>query len=90
MPLRYIALALARELVRELVCDDLLRLNSITLSIPLRYPGRRPGRRPAFRPVADRFELSPHIEIARTWSQTGSGHIPLRYPARELVASWIA
>jgi len=24
------------------------------------------------RPVADRFELSRHVEIARTWSQTGS------------------
>jgi len=36
------------------------------------------GRRPGFRPVADRFELSRHVEIAptvevaRTWLQTGS------------------
>jgi len=54
--------------------------------IPLRYPGRRPvaswdlayhalsnySSRAGFRPVADRFELSRHVEIARTWSQTGS------------------
>ena len=37
--------------------------------------------------VADRFELSQRVEIARTWSQTGSDHIPLRYvalrPSRE-------
>jgi len=37
-----------------------LRPNSITL------PGRRPRRRPGFQPVADRFELSQHVEIART------------------------
>ena len=30
------------------------------------------GRRPGFRPVADRFELSRHIEIAPSGSQTGS------------------
>jgi len=30
------------------------------------------GRKPGFRSVADRFELSRHVEIARTWSQTGS------------------
>ena len=34
------------------------------------------------------FELSQHVEIARTSWQTGSGHIPLRYialrPASEL------
>jgi len=45
-------------------------------------------RRPGFRPVADRFELSQHVEIARTCSQVG-----LR-AARELVcdllASWVA
>jgi len=51
MPLRYLARALAHELVRELVCD-LLMLASITLS------------------------------RSQNWSQTGSGHIPLRYPAR--------
>jgi len=34
-------------------------------------------------------KLSRH-EIARTWSQTGSGHILLRYPARELVADLLA
>jgi len=73
--LHYLARDMARELVRELVCD-LLWLNSITL------PGRRPGRRPGFWPVTDRFELSRHVEIARTWSQTGSGHIPLRCLAR--------
>jgi len=33
------------------------------------YSGRRPGRRPGFRPVTDRFELSRHVQIARTWSQ---------------------
>jgi len=33
------------------------------------------------RPLVNRFELSWHVEIALTWSQTGSGHILLRYPA---------
>jgi len=56
---------------------------SITLSSP------RAGRRPGFRPVADKFELSRHVEIARTWSQPGSLAAGLR-PARELLASWIA
>jgi len=37
--------------------------------IPLCYPGCRPGHRPAAKPAATRFE---HVEIARTWSQTGS------------------
>jgi len=39
----------------------------------------RAGRRPGCRPVVDtfelsrhRFELSRHVEIARTWSQAGS------------------
>jgi len=48
------------------------------------------GRRLGFRHVTDRFKLSRHVEIARTWSQTGSGHIPLRYLARELVADLLA
>jgi len=50
------------------------------------------GCRPSFWRVAGRFELSRHVVIARTWSQTGSqrvcnqlvswiGQIPLRYPA---------
>ena len=55
--------------------------------VPLYYPGRRPGRRAGFRHVADRVELSRHVEISRTWLQIGSGHIPLCYPARELVTS---
>ena len=39
---------------------------------------------------ATRFELSGHVEIARTWSQTGSGHIPLRCLARLQVADQFA
>jgi len=60
---------------RLLVCD-LLWLNSIMLS------RLQTWLQTWFRPVADRFELSQHVEIARTWSHTGSGHIPLRYLAR--------
>ena len=55
-----------------------LRPNSITLS------SSRAGRRHGFLPVADRFELSRHVEITGTWSQTGS---QLVY---DLIASWIA
>jgi len=44
----------------------------------------RAGRRPGFRPVVDRFELSRHVQIARTWSQTGSQLIC------DLLATWIA
>jgi len=69
--------------------------------IPLRCPAiqlaswsqtsSEAGRRPGFRPVADRFELSRHLEIARTWSQTGSQLVaPARELIRELLASWIA
>jgi len=47
-----------------------------TASVPLRYPDRRPGRRPGFRPgfpqVRDFLGAARHVEIARTWSQTGS------------------
>ena len=32
----------------------------------------RAGRRPGFRSVAVRFELYRHVEIARSWPQTGS------------------
>jgi len=39
---------------------------------PLRYPGRRRGRRPGFRPVADRFDISRHVQIARTCLRLGS------------------
>ena len=42
------------------------------------------GRRPGFRPVADRFELSRHVEVARTWSQTSSSSRAGLRPASEL------
>jgi len=42
------------------------------------------------RAISTAFELSGHVEIAQTWSQTGSGHIPLCYlalrSARKLIA----
>ena len=54
-------------------------------------------RRPGFRPVADRFQLSRHVEIARTWSQTGSqlvcdqtSSLAGVRPTSELLASRIA
>jgi len=43
----------------------------------------RAGRSPVFRPVTDRFELSGHVEIARTWSQLVSRAGPQTRPARE-------
>jgi len=50
----------------------------------IKLSSSRAGRRPGFRPVVDKFELSRHVEIARTWSQTGSQLVC------ELLASWIA
>jgi len=37
------------------------QINSI-----IRYPDRRPGRRFGFRPVADRLELSRHVDLRST------------------------
>ena len=45
---------------------------------------RSVANRPGFRPVADRLELSRHVEIPRTWSQTGSQLVC------DVLASWIA
>ena len=54
-----------------LVCDQLATFwvpNSITLCMQVKDLVADLG----FGPVADRFELSRHVEIARTWSHTGS------------------
>jgi len=61
------------------LCYPVRELDSVMEYSKFHYAICRPG----FRPVADRFELCRHDEIALTWSQTRSGHTPLRYPARE-------
>jgi len=62
---------LDRELVRELVCD-LLWLNSIMISRSQTWSQTWfPTCRRQVRAISN-----------RTWSQTGSGHIQLRYLAR--------
>jgi len=54
----------------------------------------RGSRRPGFRHVADRFELTRHVEIARTWPQTSSqlvcDQLASWSPASELLARTIA
>ena len=58
-------------------------------------------RRPGFRPVADKFELSQHVEVARTCSQIGLrpacadqlaswSQTDLHEPVCDLLASWVA
>jgi len=65
----------ARELVLELVCDQLVSWIAIELS-SLRADGRRPGFcRDSSNMVADRFAV---------------GLLPARELVRELLASWIA
>ena len=49
-----------------------MQWNLVKFDYAIQLSSSRAGRRPGFRPVADRFKLSRHVEIARTWSQTGS------------------